>query len=157
VILEHAARGQVELTTLRLRGELAAYVLCFLDGGAYRMWNCRLAPAWSRYGAGRIANDAALERALADAGATEFDWMRGAEPYKLGLSNHVEHALDLRAWSSPALRSLLDSRRRFKRLIKNAAVEHEWLQPVLDASQRLKFAGRRGKRAIATALRRARG
>jgi len=157
VILEHAARGEVELTTLRLGGELAAYVVCFLDRGAYRMWNCRLAPAWSRYGAGRVANHAALDHALADGSATEFDWMRGAEAYKLSLSNHVEHALDLRAWSSPALRSVLDSRRRFKRLVKNAAAEHEWLQPVLDASRRVKFAGRRGKRAIATALRRTRG
>lgn len=156
VILEHAGRGEVELTTLRLGGELAAYVLCFLDRGAYRMWNCRLAPEWSRYGAGRVANDAALERALADESATEFDWMRGAEAYKRGLSNHVEHALDLRAWSTGALR-LLDTRRRFKRLVKEVAAGHEWIQPVLDASRRLKFAGRRGRRAIATVLRRARG
>lgn len=154
VILEHAARGEVELTTLRLRGELAAYVVCFLDGGAYRMWNCRLAPAWSHYGAGRVANNAALEHALADASATEFDWMRGAEPYKLSLSNRVEHAQDLRAWSSPALRSVLDSRRRFKSLVKRAASEHEWLQPVLDLSRRLKFAERRGRRAVARAIRR---
>jgi len=157
VILEHAARGQVELTTLSLGGSLAAYVVCFLDGGAYRMWNCRLAPEWSRYGAGRVANHAALEHALADPHATEFDWMRGAEPYKLSLSNHVEHALDLRAWSSPALRSLLDSRRRIKRLVKSAASEHGWLQPILDVSRRMKFASRRGRRAVALALRRARG
>ena len=154
VIVEHAARGEVELTTLRLRGELAAYVVCFLDGGAYRMWNCRLAPAWSHYGAGRVANNAAVEHALADASATEFDWMRGAEPYKLSMSNHVEHALDLRAWSSPVLRSLLDTRRRFKGLVKSAASEHDWLQPVLDLSRRLKFAARRGRRALGHAIHR---
>ena len=157
VILEHAARGEVELTTLRLRGELAAYVLCFLDGGAYRMWNCRMAPAWSRYGAGRVANDAALEHALADPRATEFDWMRGAEPYKSSVSNHVEHALDLRAWSTPALRVLLDSSRRFKRMVKTVVSRHGWLQPAVDASRRVKFAGRRGRRAFAAALRRPRG
>src|SRR5262249_40146203 len=157
VILAHAERGEVELTTLQLGGELAAYVLCFLDRGAYRMWNCRLAPEWSRFGAGRVANHAALEHALADPEATEFDRIRGAGPYKVSLSNHVEHALDLRAWSSPALRSLLDSRRRFKQLVKSAASEHEWLQPILDVSRRVKFAGRRGKRAVATALRRTRG
>jgi CelD/BcsL family acetyltransferase involved in cellulose biosynthesis len=157
VILEHAARGEVELTTLRFGDVLAAYVVCFLDRGAYRMWNCRLNPAWSRYGAGRVALDAAVERALLQGSTTEFDWMRGAETYKQGLSNHVEHALDLRAWSSIALRSVLDSRRRFKRLVKNAAAGHDWLQPVLGASRRLKFAGRRGRRAITTAIRRARG
>ena len=153
VILAHAERGEVEVTTLRLGGELAAYVVCFLDRGAYRMWNCRLAPEWSRFGPGRVANDAALEHALADPGATEFDWMRGAEAYKQSLSNHVEHALDLRAWSTSALRSLLDTRRRVKRLVKNVAAGHEWVQPVLDASRRLKFAGRRGRRALVTALR----
>ncbi len=154
VILEHAARGEVELTTLRLRGELAAYVVCFLDGGAYRMWNCRLAPVWGRYGAGRVANNAAVERALADASATEFDWMRGAEPYKLSMSNGVEHAQDLRAWSSPALRALLDSRRRLENLVKSAASERDWLLPVLDFSRRLKFAARRGRRAFGKVIRR---
>ena len=153
VILAHAERGEVELTTLHLGGELAAYVVCFLDRGAYRMWNCRLAPEWSRFGAGRVANDAALEHALADPTATEFDWMRGAEAYKQSLCNHVEHALDLRAWSTPALRSLLDTRRRFKRMVKSVASGHDWFQPVLEASRRLKFAGRRGRRAIVAALR----
>src|SRR5262245_31877274 len=153
VILAHAARGEVELTTLHLSGELAGYVDCLLDRGSYRMWNCRLAPEWSRYGPGRVANDAALEHALADPHASEFDWMRGAEAYKQSVSNHVEHAFDLRAWSAPALRSLLDSRRRFKLMVKNVAAEHGWFQPVLDASRRLKFAGRRGRRALTLALR----
>jgi hypothetical protein len=157
VILEHSARGELELTTLRLAGELAAYVVCFLDGGAYRMWNCRLAPAFARYGAGRVANDAALARALADPRATEFDWMRGAEAYKLSLSNHVEHALDLRAWSTQALRAVLDTSRRLKHMVKGLVAEHDWLQPALHASRRLKFASRRGRRAVVTALRRERG
>lgn len=153
VILEHAQRGEVELTTLHLQGRLAAYVLCFLDGGAYRMWNCRLDPAWERYGVGRIANHAALEHALADPDATEFDWMRGAEPYKMSLCNHVEQAVDLRAWSAPALRSVLDSSRRLRNLFKHAASERQWLQPALNASRRLKAATRRGRRALGTALR----
>jgi hypothetical protein len=70
------------------------------------------------------------------------------------MSNRVEHALDLRAWSSPVLRSLLDSRRRFKGLVKSAASEHDWLLPVLDFSRRLKFAARRGRRALGNAVRR---
>lgn len=154
VILAHALRGEVELTTLRLAGALAAYVVCFLDRGAYRMWNCRLDPAWARYGAGRVANNAALERALADPAAREFDWMRGAEPYKLSLSNHVEHALDLRAWSTGALRVVLDSPRRMKGLAKGAVAEREWLQPALAVFRSLKFAGRRGRRALGLAPKR---
>src|SRR5262249_4273165 len=124
VIELHAARGEVELTTLRLRSELAAYVVCFLDGGVYRMWNCRLAPAWARYGAGRVANNAAVEHALADPDAREFDWMRGDEPYKRSLSNHLEYAQDLRAWSTPALRTVTDSSRRIKLMMKSMVAEH---------------------------------
>jgi CelD/BcsL family acetyltransferase involved in cellulose biosynthesis len=152
VVLAHAERGEVELTTLRLRGELAAYVLCFVDGPAYRMWNCRLAPAWGHYGAGRIANHAALEHALADPRANEFDWMRGAESYKLSLSNDVLHALDLRAWSTPALRALLDSPRRVRRMVKAVAAEHAWMQPALAVTRRLKVAGRRRSRSLREAL-----
>jgi len=153
VILEHATRGEVQLTTLRLSGQLAAYVVCFLDRGAYRMWNCRLAPAWGRYGAGRVANNAALEHALLDPTANEFDWMRGEEPYKLSMTNHVEYALDLRAWSAPSVRVVFDSSRRLKRLVKDVVAENEWLRPAFDASRRLKSAGRRGKRALVKTLR----
>src|SRR6185295_13818449 len=152
VLLEHAAREELELTTLRLRGRLAAYVVCFLDRGAYRMWNCRLDPEWSHYGVGRVANNAALEHALADPAAHEFDWMRGDEPYKMSMSNHVERALDLLAWSTPALRAALDSTRRLKLLLKGVVAEHGWLQPAVDASRRLKFAGRRARRSVADRL-----
>jgi len=154
VVRVHAARGEVELTTLRLNGELAAYVLCFLDHGAHRMWNCRLEPRWGRYGVGRIANNAALEHALADPGAHEFDWMRGAEAYKLSLCNHVEQALDLRAWSTPAVRSVLDTSRRFKGFLKGVFEGHEWLRPALEASRRVKAATRRRRRAGSSALHR---
>jgi CelD/BcsL family acetyltransferase involved in cellulose biosynthesis len=157
VILEHAARGEVELTTLRLKDELAAFVLCFLDSGVYRMWNCRVSPEWSRYGAGRVANNAALERALADDAAVEFDWMRGEEPYKASMSNHVARAQDLLAWSSPALRAFLDGPRRLKTTVKRVVVENEWLRPAVAAGKRLQSAGRRRTRAAAMALRRLRG
>lgn len=152
-ILDHARRGEVELTTLHMGERLAAYVLCFLDQGAYRMWSCRLDPAWERYGVGRIANHVALEHALSDPAATEFDWMRGAEPYKMSLCNHVEQAVDLRAWSAPALRSVLDSSRRLRRLFKDVASEREWLRPALEASRRLKAATHRGRRAVSGVLR----
>lgn len=105
VVERHAARGEVRLTTLRLRGELAAYVLCFLDGEVARMWNCRFEPEWSHLGPGRVANHAALEQALADHHCREFDWMRGEETYKASMSNHAEQAWDLDAWSSPAVRA----------------------------------------------------
>jgi CelD/BcsL family acetyltransferase involved in cellulose biosynthesis len=102
VVEVHARRGEVELTTLRLDGRLAAYVLCFLDGDAYRMWNCRFDPTWSQYGVGRITNNAALENAVAD-GCRLFDWMRGEETYKESMANDRVVAADLLAWSGPVV------------------------------------------------------
>jgi CelD/BcsL family acetyltransferase involved in cellulose biosynthesis len=112
VVGVHACRGEVQLTTLRLEGRLAAYVLCFLDGDACRMWNCRFDPTWSQYGVGRIANNAALERAVGD-GCRTFDWMRGEETYKSSLANDRTVAADLLAWSGPVVR-VTDTVRRAK-------------------------------------------
>lgn len=100
VVSRHAALGAVELTTLTLDGDLAAYLLCFRDGSARRMWHARVRPRWQQYGPGRVATDAAVEAALADPACAEFDWMRGAEPYKFSLSDHVYRAVNLYACTS---------------------------------------------------------
>lgn len=104
VIEVHAARGEVSLTTLKLDSRLAAYTLCFLDGESSRMWNCRFDPAWSRYSAGKLAMDEAVEHAIAS-GLREFDFMRGEEPYKESYSNTQITAMDLHAWSGSLTRA----------------------------------------------------
>ena len=150
VVLDHADRGEVELTTLRLDGQLAAYALCFRDGGAYRLWNCRVAPAWLRYGAGRLANNAALEHALSDPDSTAFDWMRGDEGYKQSMANHTEQAQDVVAWSSLMVRVVTDAPRRFKALLLDSAERYPPVRRVLPHAQRLYQAGRRLRRRLAS-------
>ena len=118
IIADAAGQDEVELVTLRVGSELAAYVLSFLDRGSYRMWNCRFDPAWEHYGVGRIANDFALQRALADDDAIEFDWMKGEEPYKATFATDVLPAIDLLAWSSRLGRAVLDAPRRGKAFAK---------------------------------------
>lgn len=118
VIVDAAAACELELVTLSLDSRLAAYVLSFLDGGAYRMWNCRFDPHFERYGVGRVANDHALSRALADGGAHEFDWMKGEEVYKASLATDVVPAIDLLSWSSPAVRMVMDRPRSTKEMVK---------------------------------------
>jgi CelD/BcsL family acetyltransferase involved in cellulose biosynthesis len=118
IITDAAGRDEVELVTLRVGSEVAAYVLSFLDRGSYRMWNCRFDPAWEHYGVGRIANDFALQRALADDDAIEFDWMKGEEPYKASFATDVIPAIDLLAWSSKLGRAVLDAPRRGKAVAK---------------------------------------
>jgi CelD/BcsL family acetyltransferase involved in cellulose biosynthesis len=150
VVLDHADRGEVELTILRLDGQLAAYVLCFRDGGAYRMWSCRVAPEWLRYGAGRLANNAALEHALSDHDCTAFDWMRGDEGYKRSMANHIEQAQDVLAWSSPAVRAVADAPRRLKALLIGSAERYPAVQRVLPHVRRLYQAGRGLRRRLAS-------
>jgi CelD/BcsL family acetyltransferase involved in cellulose biosynthesis len=141
-VRRHAARGEVELTTLRLDEQLAAYVLCFRDGTAWRMWNCRFAPDWGRYGPGRLSHDASLQAAL-DTGCTLYDWMRGDEAYKDALSDHVHQVADLHAASHLALWSGLESARRARvglRDLKNRypAASRTWeqLRPWTEAVSR---------------------
>jgi CelD/BcsL family acetyltransferase involved in cellulose biosynthesis len=94
----HARQGDVVLTTLRLQGELAAYVLCFVDGGVYRMWNCRFDPQWAQLSVGRVAMDAAVEHAI-EAHCDAFDFMRGAETYKDSYATEYPWTEHLMAWS----------------------------------------------------------
>lgn len=133
VIAVHARRGEAVLTTLRLNGCLAAYVLCFVDGEAYRMWNCRFHPDWDRYGVGRIANASALDHALAE-GCKVFDWMRGEEQYKRSMSNSEVRAVDFYAASNAALAAVATTRPLLRR-----------------AARRIEASGPSGARAVGVA------
>lgn len=123
-INRHASRGEAELTTLRVRGQLAAYAVCLLDGETRRLWNGRFAPEWRRFGPGQIANSAALERALTDPSCTQFDWMRGDHPYKLSMANGSTQAEMLLAASSPLIGHALALLRQLKRAAKDWRARH---------------------------------
>jgi CelD/BcsL family acetyltransferase involved in cellulose biosynthesis len=118
VLTGHAERDEVEVTTLRVQGDLVAYAVCFRDGTAYRFWDSRYAPGWARYSLGRLVDDAVVERVLAEGRWTEFDWMRGVEDYKLQSATEVRGYESLSAWSSPSVRraeTLARSARRLRR------------------------------------------
>lgn len=105
VIERHAAFWR--LLTVRIDGSLAAYALCLRDGDALRVCHNQVAPRWSRYSAGLIANSELVLRAAADPAVGEVDWGGGEQRYKLSLSNTVIDAQVLTAWSSSALRTAL--------------------------------------------------
>lgn len=90
VILDHASRGEVEVATLRLGDDLAAYVVSLLDGGAYRVLDGRFAPTWSRYSPGRLLEKAMLDRAAENPRFREVDWMNGCASEKLLAANAVD-------------------------------------------------------------------
>jgi CelD/BcsL family acetyltransferase involved in cellulose biosynthesis len=87
VIELHASTGELEVATLDLDGELAAYIVAFLDGPTYRIWDTRFSPNFAFYSPGRVLAFEALRRAITMPRFTEVDWMRGDDPYKRLLTN----------------------------------------------------------------------
>lgn len=102
MILDHARLGEVEIATLRLDGELAAYVVSLLDGPSYRVFDGRFAPAWSRYSPGRQVETATLVRAFEGDRWREVDWMSGLASEKLLAANAEDRTEHLVA-ASPGL------------------------------------------------------
>jgi CelD/BcsL family acetyltransferase involved in cellulose biosynthesis len=82
-VCDLAEEGLLELATLQVDGELAAYTLGVLDGAAYRLLEGRFVTRWARYSPGRLLEAVVVERALSQQGATVFDWMTAIAPESL--------------------------------------------------------------------------
>jgi diguanylate cyclase (GGDEF)-like protein len=91
-VVEAGSNGEwdVEITTLRLDGSMAAYVVALLDGDVYRVYDGRMHTEWAPYSPGRIVEAAALERAFADGRFSMLDWMSGVAAEKLLTANVAE-------------------------------------------------------------------
>jgi diguanylate cyclase len=81
---------EVEIATLRLDGELAAYAVAILDGETYRIYDGRMSTEHQHYSPGRIIEAAALGRAISDPRFTVLDWMSGIAAEKLLTANFAE-------------------------------------------------------------------
>ena len=99
---------EIEIATLRLDGELAAYAVAILDGDAYRIYDGRMSTDWQHYSPGRLVEAAALQRALSDQRFTVLDWMSGIAAEKLLTTNFAESRVRLVATSGS--RSLSNKR-----------------------------------------------
>lgn len=91
-----AAAGLLELATIEIDGELAAYVLGLVDVGAYRVLEGHLVTRWTRYAPGRLLEAAVVDRALKDPELGSVDWMTSRAPDRLLVSNAVEPVVMLR-------------------------------------------------------------
>jgi Acetyltransferase (GNAT) domain len=98
----HATRGELEVATLRLDGELAAYVVAFTDTPAYRVFDGRFEPAYRRYSPGRRLEAAVLERAFGDPSLRVLDWMSSVAPDRLLAATDSEPRWTLVAGSASA-------------------------------------------------------
>ena len=77
----------LELCTLTLDGQPAAYVLGLEDGDAYRLLEGRFVMAWRRYAPGRLLEAHVLQRVLDHPELRELDWMTSAAPETLIAAN----------------------------------------------------------------------
>jgi hypothetical protein len=85
----HAASGELEVTTLRLGGQLAAYVIALVDPPAYRVFDGRFAPSWRLYSPGRRLEAAVVDHARRGP-FRGLDWMSSVAPEKLVASSCAE-------------------------------------------------------------------
>jgi hypothetical protein len=115
-----AGRRELELSTLRIDGELAAYWAALLDGGAYRLWDGRMSSKWGWYAPGRLLTDASIERSLEDPRFDQLDFLRGKLEYKLRIANDIVRSQTLVAWSSSLVRSLSGAMDRGRDIVRTS-------------------------------------
>ena len=103
---EHARQGLMNLLTIHLEGQLAAFALCLLDNGRYWVLVNKTSPASLRYSTGTIANAEVVRHAFEDPRSCGVNW--GGEPQRYKLSGEVTlvHYQTLYAWSSALMRWL---------------------------------------------------
>ncbi|MBI1844703.1 MAG: GNAT family N-acetyltransferase, partial [Actinobacteria bacterium] len=95
----HNEVGKVEIATLRLNGELAAYVVGLVDDRSWRVFDGHMVSRFSAYSPGRLLEAAVVDRVVADESFAELDWMTGVAAEKLLCSTGSEDRMRLIAFS----------------------------------------------------------
>jgi hypothetical protein len=96
--LQHLlAAGVVELASLRIDDELAAYVLGLTDVPAYRVLEGRFVDRFARYSPGRLLEAAVLTRVLDDPAYELLDWMTAIAPETLLAANDTDAVVMVQA------------------------------------------------------------
>lgn len=94
----------LELLTVELDGEIAAFALCLDELGESRALTNVASPAWLRYSPGTICNAEVVRRAYEDPGCRGVNWGSGVQRYKLSGAATLRQRRNLVAWSSRAVR-----------------------------------------------------
>lgn len=121
---------EVEIATLRLDGELAAYAIALLDGDVYRIYDGRMSTEHQHYSPGRIVEAAALSRAMGDPRFAVLDWMSGIAAEKLLTTNIAEGRARLVATSGSRFLGPGKRSARSKRHIARSEVAETTTRPV---------------------------
>ncbi len=103
------AAGRLRLWRLDVAGEAIAAIECFRQGDTVSFYTTGYDAEWSAYGPGRRIMATAI-RASIEEGATEFDFLRGDEPYKAAWGVDTRHDLRIRRPAGPWGRALWAAR-----------------------------------------------
>ncbi len=87
--------GRLRLWRLDADGTAIAVIMCIRSGDSVAFYTTGYDPEWSKYGPGRRIMARAIRGAI-DEGATEFDFLRGDEPYKHQWGTSVRFDLNIR-------------------------------------------------------------
>ena len=103
--LRNAAHGFLETGNLRLwrldaNGMPIAVIWCVRSDASVAFYTTGYDTAWRKYGPGRQIMSRAINGAI-DEGATEFDFLRGDEPYKRQWGTEMRHDLVIRRPTGP--------------------------------------------------------
>lgn len=85
------------MAVLSVRGSPIAAAYAFCHGGRLAYYQAGVDPDWLKRSAGTVVLGALIERAFGERLA-EFDFLRGAEPYKALWAEEVRSTHALRAW-----------------------------------------------------------
>lgn len=111
MVLGHADRGRLELLTARVNGDLAAFAVCFSSGTTSWVYANLVAPEWTDFSLGTIANAEVVRRFHAEPGTDCLDWGAGSARYKLSGGAVLMKTQTLEGWSSWPLRVAAQIRR----------------------------------------------
>lgn len=118
-VAEHANQGMIDLLTIHLNGQLAAFALCLLDIGEHWVLVNRASPDWLHYSPGTIANAEVVRHAFEDPHSHGVNWGGAPQRYKLSGEVTLIPRQTLYAWSSATVRIFLQYRRRVVSLLKS--------------------------------------
>jgi len=114
--------GRLRLWRLDVSGTPIAVIMCIRSGPSVAFYTTGYDSDWKKYGPGRRIMARAI-RAAIDEGATQFDFLRGDEPYKREWGTEIRHDLVIRHPASPRGRLLVIAARamRFSRRVLRRA------------------------------------
>lgn len=117
----HAKQNLIDLLTIHLDGQLAAFAVCLLDNDEHWVLVNKASPAWLRFSPGTIANAEVVAHAFEATDSHGVNWGGAPQRYKLSGEVTLMPRQTLFIWSSMRVKLFLNSCRHLTRLFNKGA------------------------------------